>query len=32
MLMKKTHRQLKWSVMYPPSVGPMAGASTTAMP
>ncbi len=31
-LMKKIHRQLKWSVMKPPSVGPMAGASTTAMP
>ncbi len=31
-LMKKTQRHEKWSVMKPPSVGPMAGASTTAMP
>ena len=32
MLMKKIQRQVKWSVMKPPSVGPIAGASTTAMP
>ena len=32
MLMKKTQRQEKLSVMKPPSVGPMAGASTTAIP
>ena len=31
-LMKKTQRQVKLSVMKPPSVGPIAGASTTAMP
>ena len=31
-LMKKIQRQLELSVMKPPSVGPMAGASTTAMP
>ena len=31
-LMKKTQRQEKLSVMKPPSVGPMAGASTTAIP
>ena len=30
--MKKTQRQSKLSVMKPPSVGPIAGASTTAMP
>jgi len=30
--MKKTHRHEKFSVMYPPSVGPIAGASTTAIP
>ena len=32
MLMKKIHRQSKLSVIHPPSVGPMAGATTTAMP
>ena len=31
-LMKKIQCQLKLSVMYPPNVGPMAGARTTAMP
>ena len=31
-LMKKIQRQLKLSVIQPPSVGPIAGASTTAMP
>ena len=31
-LMKKIQRQLKLSVIQPPRVGPMAGASTTAMP
>ena len=31
-LMKKIQRQSKLSVIYPPSVGPIAGASTTAMP
>ena len=30
--MKKIHRHEKWSVMNPPSVGPMAGARTTAIP
>jgi hypothetical protein len=32
MLMKKIQRQLKLSVIHPPSVGPMAGANTTAIP
>ena len=32
MLMKKIQCQLKLSVIQPPSVGPMAGATTTAMP
>ncbi len=32
MLMKKIQRQLKLSVIQPPSVGPMAGAVTTATP
>src|ERR1700722_777595 len=31
-LMKKIQRQLKLSVIHPPSVGPIAGANTTAMP
>ena len=31
-LMKKTQRQAKLSVIQPPSVGPIAGATTTAMP
>ena len=31
-LMKNTHRQEYVSVMKPPSVGPIAGASTTAIP
>lgn len=31
-LMKNTQRQEKLSVMNPPSVGPMAGARTTAIP
>ena len=31
-LMKKIQCQLKLSVIQPPSVGPMAGATTTAMP
>ena len=31
-LMRNTQRQLKLSVMNPPSVGPMAGARTTAIP
>src|ERR1700736_3271509 len=31
-LMKKIQRQVKLSVIQPPSVGPMAGAVTTAMP
>ena len=30
-LMKKIQRQLKLSVIHPPSVGPMAGAHTTAV-
>jgi hypothetical protein len=30
--MKKIQCQLKLSVIQPPSVGPMAGATTTAMP
>src|SRR5579864_508135 len=32
MLMKKIQCQLKLSVIHPPSVGPTAGATTTAMP
>ena len=32
MLMRKIHRQLKLSVIQPPSVGPMTGATTTPMP
>ena len=32
MLMKKIQRQVKLSVIHPPSVGPIAGAVTTAMP
>ena len=31
-LMKKIQCQLKLSVIQPPSVGPIAGATTTAMP
>ena len=31
-LMKKIQRQSKLSVMYPPRVGPIAGAQTTANP
>ena len=31
MLMKKTQRQLQWSVIQPPSGGPIAGAVTMAM-
>ena len=31
-LMRKTQRQLALSVIQPPSVGPIAGAKTTAMP
>src|SRR5580704_5501336 len=31
-LMKKIQRQLYVSVIHPPSVGPSAGATTTAMP
>ena len=30
--MKKIQCQLKLSVIHPPSVGPIAGATTTAMP
>ena len=30
--MKKIQRQLKLSVIHPPSVGPIAGAMTTAIP
>ena len=30
-LIKNNQRQLKLSVMYPPSVGPITGATTTAM-
>ena len=32
MLMKKIQRHEKLSVIHPPSVGPIAGASTTAIP
>ena len=31
-LMKKIQRQSKLSVIQPPSVGPIAGAKTTAIP
>src|ERR1700743_2720454 len=31
-LIKKIHRQEKLSVIHPPSVGPIAGATTTAIP
>ena len=30
-LIKNSQRQLKLSVMYPPSVGPITGATTTAI-
>ena len=30
-LMKKTQRQVAWSVMMPPSVGPSTGATMVAM-
>ena len=32
MLMKKIQPQLKLSVIQPPSVGPITGATTTPMP